>query len=221
MLDNLLAIIAPHHCCACDKAGTVFCDNCKYNITSEKKMVCIVCGRPTSQIWLCGDCDMPYERAWAVAERAGALQRLINLYKFERTREAYRPLGDLLLSALPDLPPNTIIVPLPTVASHIRQRGYDHMKLIGKYVAKKLHLQYRPILVRKTTTFQRQATARQRELQAQKAFAVSGNIDNNAPYLLIDDIMTTGASIKYAAKALKDAGAKSVWVAIIARQQLK
>src|SRR5664280_430852 len=103
MLERTLSLIAPHHCCGCDKIGSLLCANCKYNITSEQKTVCLVCGRPTGQTYLCSICKVPYDKAWVVGERDGVLQRIVGLYKFERAKSAYKVLGDLLLSVLPDL----------------------------------------------------------------------------------------------------------------------
>jgi len=183
-------------------------------------MVCVVCKRPTNSSWLCSSCRVPYERIWVVGERKGVLQRLIGLYKFERARSAYRMLGDLLLKVLPELPSNTVIVPVPTVSSHIRERGYDHMLLIAKYVAKKRGLDCKQLLLRKTNTKQRQTSAKTRLEQARQAFIAKMNIDQEVPYLLIDDVITTGATIKYASQTLLDSGAKLVWVAAIARQPL-
>lgn len=220
MVDKLLSFIAPHHCCGCDKVGSLLCDNCKYNINSESKMVCVVCHKPAGSMWLCNTCRAPYERVWVVGPREGALQRLIGLYKFERAKSAYKVLGDLLLKTLPELPPETVIVPVPTVSAHIRERGYDHMLLIAKYVARVRDLKCQQLLIRNTNTKQRQATARQRTAQAKQAFGVNGAINSSIPYLLIDDVITTGATIEYAAKTLRNAGAKHVWVAVIARQIL-
>ena len=183
-------------------------------------MVCIVCHRPTGGTWICKTCRMPYERVWVVGERAGVLQRLIGLYKFERAKSAYKSLGDLLLEILPELPVDTVIVPVPTTPSRIRERGYDHMLLITKYAAKARNLKCEQLVYRKTNTKQRQSTARQRSAQAKLAFAVRGSVDKTKTYLLIDDVVTTGSTIRYAAKALHDAGAKHVWVAVIARQTL-
>lgn len=220
MLDKVLSIIAPHYCCGCGMIGGLLCANCKKDITSEQNMVCIVCHRPTSTMWLCIDCRAPYERAWLVGNRDGKLQRLIGDYKFQRTRSGYKDLGDLLLAVLPELPPEVVIIPIPTVPSHIRERGYDHMWLIAKYIARARDLKLERLLYRQTNTKQRQATAKQRVIQAKQAFIVRGNIDPEIPYLLLDDVITTGATIKYASKALRDAGAKHIWVAVIARQVL-
>jgi len=221
MLDKVLSFIAPHHCCGCDNAGSLLCANCINYINDEAKMFCVACHRPTGKMWLCDDCKVPYERAWVVGDREGVLQRVIGLYKFQRARDGYKVLGQLLLNTLPDLPPDTIIVPVPTVAGHIRERGYDHMLLIAKYVAKKRGLKIQRLLDRKTVTKQRQSTAAQRTSQAKQAFAISGVINPNIPYLLLDDVVTTGATIKYASLALRKAGAKHVWVAAIARQAKK
>jgi ComF family protein len=220
MLEDILSIIAPHHCCGCDKTGSLLCSNCKYNITSEQKMVCLVCGQPTGRDYLCVSCHMPYEKAWVVGDRDGVLQRLVGLYKFERAKSAYKTLGDLLLSILPELPTGTVIVPIPTTPGRIRERGYDHMLLIAKYIAKARGLKCRQLVRRQTNTKQRQATAEKRNIQARRAFVVKDKIKAETPYLLIDDVMTTGATIKYAAAALRNAGAEHVWVAIIARQVL-
>lgn len=221
MLDKTLAIIAPHYCCGCDKIGSLLCGNCKYNITSEQKMVCIVCQRPSVHSWLCGDCSVPYEKVWVVGERDGSLQRLIGLYKFERAKSAYKPLADLLLEIIPELPADTVIVPIPTTPGRARERGYDHMLLISKYMARVRGVKCQQLVRRQTNTKQRQSTAKQRDAQARHAFVIKGEIDENTPYLLVDDVITTGATIKYAAQALVDAGAKHVWVAVVARQVLE
>lgn len=220
MLDKVLSIIAPHYCCGCGIIGSLLCNNCKYNINQEQKMVCVVCNRPAGTTCLCDNCVAPYEKVWVVGEREGVLQRLIGLYKFERVRSAYRPLGDLLLGVLPELPENTVIVPIPTTFNRARERGYDHMLLIAKYIACVCGLECQQLIRRQTNTKQRQSSAKQRDLQAKQAFVVRGAIDPDVPYLIVDDVITTGATIKYATQALRDAGAKYVWVAVIARQTL-
>jgi ComF family protein len=164
---------------------------------------------------------MPYSSAWVVGKRSGVLQRLIGDYKFQRARSAYRDLGDLMLSVLPDLPSNTVVVPVPTVSGHIRERGYDHTLLIAKYIAKSRKIECRQLLRRATNTKQRQSSVWQRKTQARVAFAADSVIDGSCPYLLVDDVITTGATIKYASRVLTRAGAKNVWVVAAAYQELK
>ena len=220
MIDRLLSIVAPHHCCGCGKSGSLLCADCKYNIIYETKNVCFVCQRPCGAVGLCNTCDAPYSRAWCVGERKDALQRLIGLYKFERTKSAYLVLADLLVSTLPDLPEDIVVVPVPTVTGHIRQRGYDHTLLFAECLAKAKHLKLSMALIRATDTTQRHASASRRQSQAEQAFVANRTLDKNTTYLLIDDVVTTGATLRYAAEALKNAGAGDVWVAAVARQTL-
>lgn len=218
MIDKLLSILAPHHCSGCGKMGSLLCEDCKYNIIHEAKNDCFVCQRPCGASGLCNTCKAPYSRAWYVGERKDALQRLIGLYKFERTKAAYLELADLLSLTLPDFPNDIIVVPVPTAASHIRQRGYDQTLLFVRRFAKLRQLQMSQDLTRVTATSQRQAGALKRQDQARHAFVANGQLEPSKTYLLIDDVVTTGATLRYAAKALKNAGAGDVWVAAIAHQ---
>lgn len=153
-----------------------------------------------------------------MSDRRDQLLRLIDGYKFSNTKAADRPLADLLHSHLPELPQNTVIVPVPTVNSHIRQRGYDHMLLVAKRLGRLRGLTVDTSLQRVTTSVQRLASARQRAAQAKVAFACAKPLNPDAIYVLVDDVITTGSTVKYAAKTLLDAGAGEVWVVSISRQ---
>lgn len=220
MINYLLSSLAPHYCRACGEIGTALCDNCKYDISCEDFYACIACGQNSSLHNICINCTLPYDKAWCVGERSSTLERLIDDFKFYGVYDAHRSLGDLLLGTISQLPPETIIVPVPTVSSHVRERGYDHTALIARYMAKRRGLKMRRVLRRVTSTKQRDAGRQQRITQAKAAFAVNGEIDSSVPYLLVDDVVTTGATIYYAAATLRTAGAREVWVAVIARQPL-
>lgn len=221
MLDNLLSYIAPHHCFGCAETGTLLCENCKYDIIEEPYAACVACGNGLAgRSGLCTDCSVPYERAWCVAPRQDHLQALIDGFKFRNIHAAYRPLAELLSARMPELPVDLRIVPVPTVASHIRQRGYDHTFLIARQLSKIRGLSVDTSLRRRTSTMQRGAGKRQRTAQAKQAFICPHPLKGDVIYLLIDDVVTTGATVKYAAKALRDAGAQAIWVATISRQPL-
>ena len=219
MVDHVLQIIAPHHCYGCAKSGTLLCVNCKYDIASEQISACISCGLPSPN-GICIKCHEPYQKAWCVGERRSVLEQLIDAYKFEHVKAAHRTFAELLDEALPLLPPETIVVPLPTVAPHIRQRGYDHMLLVARSFAKRRGLQLSTALRRVGANKQLGSSRKDRIAHAKSAYEVSGELDPTVPYLLLDDVFTTGASLHYAALKLREAGAREIWVAVIARQPL-
>lgn len=219
MINKLLQIVAPHYCYGCGKVGVLLCQNCKYDIIEEPFSGCIVCTRPSSA-GVCTDCASSYERAWCVAERTDVVERLINAYKFERVRDASLVFAYLLNDTVPDLPANVVVTNVPTVPSHIRRRGYDHAGKVARDFAGLRKLEYKTILTRSGSAEQRGQNKRTRFEQAKLAFICEQKLSPDYIYLLIDDITTTNASVRYAAQALRDAGAESVWVAVIARQPL-
>lgn len=220
MIDTLLSHLAPHYCCGCDQIGSVICDNCKYNITSESFNVCLACGKNLINGMACNECKLPYSHSWCVGERLGVLRRAIGEYKFQHKRAACKDLGDMITAILPDLPPKTVIVPVPTIAAHIRERGFDHTYFLARHVAKREAVTVSRLIKRMTSTKQRDADRKTRIRQAKEAFQVDEALSADIPYLLLDDIVTTGATVRYAAEALRRAGARRVWVVAIARQPL-
>jgi len=219
ILHKLLDQFAPHYCFSCGEIGSLLCDSCKHDIVNERFEGCLLCGR-LSLSGTCRHCLSAIDRSWCGGERSGGLEKLINRYKFEYAEAAYIPLGDILLAALPDLPSETVIVPIPTVRSHVRQRGYDHALLLARFVAEKRGLHVSTLLRRRTATVQRGADKRTRIAQAKEAFEATSLLDDDVPYLLIDDVVTTGSTLRYAAEALKSAGATTVWAVAAARQPL-
>jgi ComF family protein len=222
MIDTVLSFLAPHHCYGCDKIGTPLCQNCKYDIVTEPYNCCIICSRPTLELKsACSVCLVPYSQAWCVGERTSELKRLIGGFKFQNVKQAYKPLAELIHDTLPDLPASTVIIPVPTVSAHIRERGYDHTLLMARYLAKLRRLNLNTSLKRATNTKQRGADRRMRAQQAKVAFSCNAVLDPAVPYLLIDDVVTTGATLEYATKTLQAAGAKTVWVATVSKQPLR
>ncbi len=221
MIDTLLSLVAPHHCSGCGENGTLLCDNCKYDIVSEPYNHCLACGKAQAVTQgICANCNVPYARGWCVADRRDQLERLINLYKFGNAKAAYKPLAALLHERLPELPANAIVVPIPTVSSHVRERGFDHMALIARHFAKRRGIPVSSALRRVTSTKQRDASRTKRIAQAKVAFECPRQLDREKIYLLLDDVMTTGSTMRYAAQKLRRAGAEQVWIATISRQPL-
>lgn len=213
-------LVAPHYCTCCGKIGSLICVDCKYNIVCEIDPICIACRQPTTRNSLCSKCQKYYSQAWTLGSKAEDLERIIYRYKFERIRGLGAEIADLLSQRIGILPQNVIVVPVPTIRSHIRQRGYDHALLIAQEVARRNNVEYQSVLGRRTSNKQRGASRAKRIAQAKQAFCLVEPVDQSKIYLIIDDVTTTGATLDYAAKTLVDAGASSVWVAVAMYQPI-
>ena len=217
MIDRLLAYIAPHHCYGCDTLGDPLCNNCQFNIISESPTTCIICKKPSMR-GVCSSCSKaPFSQAWVVGERSGELEKLIDDFKFHRVKRALLVAAQLLDHTLPHFNSPVHIVPIPTIPKHIRLRGYDHMLMIATYLTKNKHISVCRMLERKDFSVQVGASKATRKLQAKSAFVARIQCDQTIPHLIIDDIVTTGATLTYAAKTLRQKGIQAIWVAALAR----
>jgi ComF family protein len=220
MIDDLLSYVAPHSCCGCGEVGVELCEGCKHNIIAEGFSACVVCMRPTSGDNLCGRCDeFPADVLWCVGWRHNELKSLLDRYKFEALRSAYQPLVDLLDAVIPPLNDGVVVTVVPTSASHSRERGFDHMTLVGRGFAKRRGHEFQSLLRRTGTGTQHFKTKNERLVAAQNSFE---RVSAKAPerVLLIDDIFTTGATLRANLDLLQGAGTTSLYGAIIARQPL-
>lgn len=152
-----------------------------------------------------------------VGPREGALKALVNAAKFDAVREAADTQAELLATALPRLE-SAVVVPIPTIRPHVRRRGYDHALRIARGVAKRIGGDCRQLVQRQSVSVQHGASRQVRLAQARTAFAVRGHITADANYILVDDVTTTGASLVEAAKTLRKAGARRVYVAVTTYQ---
>ena len=150
-------------------------------------------------------------RQFCVGWREGALKQLINVYKFQAVRAAGGVLSDLAGIRLGDY--RGFVVPLPTIRRHIRERGFDHTRMIARGLA----LPCVRVLRRARNTVQVGTDAETRKRQAECAYAIKGQISPEQEYLLLDDIWTTGSSMKAAVALMQKAGAKRLAVLVMAR----
>lgn len=220
MLDTMLRLIAPHSCCGCGYLGSILCHQCKDDIVSEPFSQCVVCLKPTAGANLCTSrCLLPAEAVWCVGQRSGPLKSLLDRYKFDAAREASSVLISLLDNSLPLLPTQTVVVAVPTASSHRRARGFDHMGRVARGFARHRRLAYGTPLSRNGGETQHFKTKRERETAAERDIQLSGQAVSPA-VLLLDDIYTTGATIRRSVKLLRSAGATELYVGLIARQPL-
>ena len=220
ILEKLIAIIAPHYCIMCSEEGNMLCDRCAHDFPVASLSYCFACDAAAPN-GVCKTCTVTthIEHVWTIGLHEGVLRQLIRSFKFNRARAAVYPLAKLLAHQLPVLE-NFCIVPLPTASTRVRQRGYDQTVLLARELAKRIDLPFTPLLGRKTQHRQVGRGRLQRILQAEQAFYIKDPAAcMAAKVLLVDDVSTTGATLRAAAKILRAAGADTVYAAILAKQR--
>jgi ComF family protein len=159
------------------------------------------------------------------------MKAAIHALKYACLHPAAQGLGHLLAQAIAKLadvaPARMLVVPVPLHRSRQSQRGFNQARALARHAlqslaathpAWQLKLADRTLVRQRLTESQAGLSPRQRRLNLRGAFTVSdpGAVEGKH-ILLIDDIMTTGATARAAALALRRAGAASVWVATLAR----
>jgi len=199
--------------------------------------VCHCCGDPLTApapLDLCRPCRMAppaFERAVAYARYEDRMREAIHALKYEGMHPAARRMGAMLAQAIAKLageaPRAMLVVPVPLHRSKHAQRGFNQARVLADYALAALrrsHAEWRlelaPATLRRIRATGTQAglSPRGRRMNLRGAFQVTNaETVRGRDVLLVDDILTTGATARAASLALKRAGAKSVWVATLAR----
>lgn len=183
---------------------------------------------------LCRACRLtppPFARALAFATYDGRMREAIHALKYGRIHPAARRLGAMLAVAIAQLAPDAgadlLVVPVPLHRTKHKHRGFNQARTLARYAIKalrkshpELHLTLAPrtLMRQRPTESQAGLTPRQRRNNVRGAFKVSDpGVVRGRNILLVDDILTTGATARAAAQSLKKAGAASVYVATLAR----
>lgn len=218
-----LAKLWPAHCLICrapaEAGGPDLCPACRQRLPWNRS-ACLRCGLPLPlPADACGLCQRrmpPLAATRAVFRYEAALTHLLPRLKFHDDLAAGRLLGGLMADALAAAEQPQALVPLPLHRRRLRSRGFDQTLELSVPLARALHI---PLLdnallrVRDTSPQSRlDAVARRRNLH--RAFAVRPGIHLPVHVALIDDVMTTGATLHAAADALLRAGVARVdaWV---------
>ncbi|MBI2681908.1 MAG: ComF family protein [Acidobacteriales bacterium] len=173
---------------------------------------------------VCQSSRPAYGRALAHGPYEGALRDLIHLLKYDRVRTAARPLGVLLAEAIrsEDLGERPLLVPVPLHRAKYRLRGFNQAEEIARVALRLTGIDLDPhaLVRRRATVSQTGMTPLQRRDNVRGAFAVRPRARQalaGRNIILVDDVMTTGATAHECARVLLRAGAAQVWVATAAR----
>ena len=231
----LLVGLYPARCAACramlEEPGRLaggFCRSCRESLLVIGPARCPRCGRPREEASgsdRCGPCRAAppgFDAARAGYEYGAALADAIHRLKYRDTPALAGPLVRVLLEALGDERPAVDrIVPVPLHVRRLRRRGYNQAALLARRLARAWRLPWTvdALARRRDTPPQvQQPSLRARAENVRGAFetvrreAVAGQ-----RILLVDDVMSTGATAGACARALRTSGAASVWVLTLAR----
>ncbi len=221
-IEAVLRFIAPFDCVACGQEGELLCCGCQEVAIRPLPGSCYRCLAPVAGLAVCGVCRprTPFEHVWVAAEYGGAARQAVQALKFARARSAAGLIAGIMHRRLPALPGGTLVVAVPTANRRIRERGYDQAELIARRLAKARRLPHQKLLRRHGHSRQVGATRAERHVQLQNAFSFAPRPGQPVPQhvLLIDDVLTTGATIEAAAAVLKKAGAKHISAALFAQK---
>jgi ComF family protein len=215
-IERLLALIAPHLCVSCGAEGALLCLDCAVNLMPVPSR-CYRCGRVTDDFRTCPACrassDLFAVRPVTVYE--GAAKDVVHKLKFERARAAAIDIAyTIVLGAA--VPEDVVICHVPTADARVRERGYDQAALIARQLSRLTGRPYAPLLLR---TGQQRQVGKQRTTRREQMKDAFRTIAMPVPpphVLLVDDVLTTGATCEAAARTLRHAGVKRVSAVVFA-----
>lgn len=224
-LTDLADLLAPPRCLACGvRAALPWCDGCAARAERlELRRSCDRCAWPggvdRGREHGCWPLDTPIVATVAAYRYTEVIARTVIAAKVRGARAGWAPLGVRLAAAARRAGIGSIdaVTWVPADAARARRRGYDHAELLAVAVAEGLD---RPVarLLRARPGREDQASLpiRHRRALRSDAFAATRAIGGRR-LLLVDDVLTTGATLRTAAGALEAAGAAPVRVAVLAR----
>lgn len=223
--DAAMSLLLPRRCPICNATlpdrQRAWCASCEAGMRIYDRPVCRECRRflpngnascPTTHDP--GDPSVVY----AVGAFDGAFGVMVHALKYDSFREVAEPLGKLMADrvATRDF---TTIVAVPTSAKKKRKRGYGHAEEIGRACAEALGCTWIPdafVLTRRVAD-QTRLNAAQRRANMTGAFAIREGLSFvDAEVLVVDDVLTTGATLGEAGRVLRTAGAKAISGAVVA-----
>jgi len=236
LLSGLADIVWPKVCLSCKRklekrAGDKFiCASCESSIKRNTPPFCKSCGRSLKKTnitkSICPDCirkKLHFDSASSPCAYSGVIKELIHEFKYKNKDYLGLSLSKLMIEFIKEynMPINYVdyIIPIPLHSTRLREREFNQAEVLSKHIADEFKINVLPdVLLRtKETKTQTDLEMHERIANVQNSFSVANReILKGKNILLVDDVLTTGATSSEAAKALKNAGANIVFVMTLA-----
>jgi ComF family protein len=213
----LLDLVLPPACAGCGRYGSVLCVTCLRGLRQP---------RAAADRFLAPDAGIvigdALELALAAFAYEGPLRRALAGLKYGSAAKVATPLADRAatsLAMLTALAADAALVPVPVHDQRLRQRGYNQAALLAVALGRRLRVPVADLLERRRATTQQHRLDRAARLRnLRDAFAVRGHARPPAAVILVDDILTTSATLEACAGVLRTAGATRVLGFAVARE---
>jgi len=208
MLNKIFDFLFPRRCVGCGKPGNFLCSSCRQIIFSS----------PARVIW--------GQRALALFSYYSPMGKLIKQFKYQGVRELEELIAGLATERLNRhrlvkiwRKNNFIFLPVPLFPARRLWRGFNQSEAISKAICRNLNLEFdaEVLIRRRWTREQAKLNSTARHQNVRNAFGIRENKKiKGMNFVVFDDVWTTGATVKDCARALKSAGAESVWGLVLA-----
>lgn len=221
-LEPLLDLIFPPVCGGCGAEGTFLCNDCEADIPALDPMRCSVCSKPgtSSPCEWCRATDQPFDGITAPYQWEGVMRDLVHSLKYKGVRASAPRLSELMAAHLVHRSISVdVIVPVPLHSRRERQRGYNHSALLAEGIGRRVGVPVAGRMLTRTRNTPPQVFMRtpdDRRKNVDDAF-VCAEDPAGKRVLLVDDVVTTGATIAACSAPLRQAGTSSIWVLSLAR----
>ena len=221
LIDKLVGVLAPYECLGCGQEGDIICAQC-INLFPNMPERCYRCRRYSSSSLTCKKCRKvsTLRRVQAVTDYEGLAKALVWRLKFSGAQTVAVHMASLMQQHAAKILANDnfIFVPVPTTNKRARQRGYDQAGLLALELRRLTGAPALNCLARSGKAHQIGANRAVRLKQLEGTFRVKRpRAVAGAHIVLIDDVVTTGTTLEVAAKAMRQAGAKSIEAIVFAQ----
>jgi len=227
----VLNLFFPKKCLGCGTADVYLCSNCFNRIEIALNNTCFFCGKIIWQGKICVDCQKEnyLDRIISATNYKNPLARdLIKNFKYHYVKELSQSLTQLIIKSLTlcgilDFPHSVVVLPIPLYKIRHRTRGFNQAELLAKQIADYFNLPLETNILKRIISGIPQANIKDNKKRKENIKGVfeihlsSLKRLRGQNIILIDDVLTTGATLIEATKVLKNNGADEVWALAVAR----
>ncbi|MBL8122455.1 ComF family protein [Candidatus Saccharibacteria bacterium] len=213
LIERIIGLYAPHFCLGCEaECDALLCDNCRATLPVVPSR-CYRCHAVTRDYSVCRQCKpyTPLRHVYVGVHYDGLAKELLHRTKYERARAGITTMVAQMSHLFSRLPGRALLVPVPTATRRVRQRGYDQAELLANELSSHTSLPVTRALARLGQEHQVGSGRTERLAHLKNAFrSKSAKQISGAHALLVDDVLTTGATLETAARCLRKAGARHI-----------